>query len=67
MPIHMAAAVVADVIVVVHDEHAPGDDEWQAWLGLYRKHASDSRALVVRREAVRGHHSARTFSTPSTR
>jgi hypothetical protein len=47
MSIHMAASVVGAVLVAVHDEHTPGDDEWQTWLDLYRKRGADSRALIV--------------------
>jgi hypothetical protein len=44
---HMAWSVLADLLLVVHDEHAPGDAEWDRWLRDYAAGAADLRAMIV--------------------
>jgi hypothetical protein len=43
----MAWSVLADLLLVVHDEHAPGDAEWDRWLRAYAAGAADFRAMIV--------------------
>jgi hypothetical protein len=43
----MAWSTVDDLFLVVHDEHAPADLEWHAWLREYGASLTSVRALII--------------------
>jgi hypothetical protein len=43
----MAWSVLADLLLVVHDEHAPGDAEWDRWLGAHTAAAASVHAVLI--------------------
>jgi hypothetical protein len=47
MPKHMAWSLTGDLILTVHDEGPPADDEWRAWLRDFEGAAPSLRGNVV--------------------
>jgi hypothetical protein len=43
----MAWSVVGSVLVVVHDERAPDDDEWALWVREYEDRSTQVRAMLI--------------------
>jgi hypothetical protein len=44
---HMAWTVAGDLIITVHDERAPADDEWRSWIRDFEGNIERLRAVVV--------------------